>query len=31
VLLRFGFYVLILLGSWVAAALIERALDLALD
>jgi hypothetical protein len=30
-LLRFGFYVLILLGSWVAAALIERALDLALD
>jgi hypothetical protein len=31
VLLRFGLYVLILLGSWVAAALVERALGLALD
>jgi hypothetical protein len=31
VLLRFGFYVLILLGSWVAGALVERALGLALD
>jgi hypothetical protein len=31
VLLRFGFYVLILLGSWVAAALVERALGIALD
>jgi hypothetical protein len=31
VLLRFGLYVLILLGSWVAGALVERALGLALD
>jgi hypothetical protein len=31
VVLRFGLYVLILLGSWVAGALVERALGLALD
>lgn len=31
VLLRFGLYVLILLGSWVAAALVERLLGAALD
>jgi hypothetical protein len=29
--LRFGLYVLILLGSWVAAALVERGLGFALD